>query len=47
LHDEKQNGQRISTCPGIRIEERFERENANASIRFNDDGDSNTICEND
>jgi hypothetical protein len=35
-----------STFRGITIDSRFENENADDSIRFNDDGDSNEIDEN-
>jgi hypothetical protein len=34
-----------STFRGIKIDSSFESENANDSIRFNDDGDSNEIDE--
>jgi hypothetical protein len=47
LQYEKHIEQRISIEHGIKIDLRFENENAFDSIRFNDDADSNEIDESD
>jgi hypothetical protein len=47
LQDKKHDDPRISTSRGIKIDSRFENENARDSIRFSDDGDSNETDESD
>jgi hypothetical protein len=47
LHSLKHDDPRISTEHGIKIDSRVDVENAEDSISFNDDGDSNEIDESD